>query len=68
MNEHGKLKFVAKADPLSAIRNNKLIVQGEDMWRTRNVRQVVSSYIEYIVAAFKAAIYEVFLFRILRRL
>ena len=37
-------------------------------WRTRSISQVVSSCIEYIVAAFKAAIYEVFLFRIFRRL
>ena len=34
--------------------------------KTRNISQVVSSSIEYIVAAFKAAIYEVFLFRIFR--
>ena len=31
-------------------------------WKTRHIRQVVSSCIEYIVAAFKAATYEVFLF------
>ena len=37
-------------------------------WKTRNISQVVSSCIEYIVAAFKAAIYEVFLFPIFRRL
>ena len=29
MNEHGKPKFVPKADPLSTIHNNKLIAQGE---------------------------------------
>ena len=37
-------------------------------WKTRNISQVVSSCIEYIVAAFKASIYEVFLFLIFRRL
>ena len=30
-NEHGKSKFVGKADPLSTIRNNKLIAQGEKL-------------------------------------
>ena len=58
MNEHEKSKFVTKADPLSTIRNNKLIAKRE----TRNISQVVSSCMEYIVAAFKAAIYEVFFF------
>ena len=64
MNEHGKSKFVGKADPLSTIRN-KLIAQGEN---SKHQPSSVSSCKEYIVAAFKAAIYEVFLFRIFRRL
>ena len=37
MNEHGKPKFVAKADPLSTVRNNKLIAQGEKLETSANL-------------------------------
>ena len=64
-NEHGKSKFVGKTDPLSIIRN-KLIAQGEKLGASAKLWVLVSNIL--IVAAFKAAIYEVFLFRIFRRL
>ena len=41
MNEHGKSKFVAKADPLSTIRNNKLIAQGEKLETVAKLRVLV---------------------------
>ena len=41
MNKHGKPKFVAKADPLSTIRNNKLIVQGEILETLAKLRVLV---------------------------
>ena len=59
MNEHGKSKFVGKADPLSIIRN-KLIAQGEKLGTSAKLWVLVSNIL--IVAAFKAAIYEVFFF------
>ena len=46
-----KPKFVSKPDPLSSIRNNKLISQGEKL--EFGISQVESFCIEYIVAAFK---------------
>ena len=51
-----KSKFVAKADPLSTIRN-KLIAEGEKL--ELGVSQGESVCIEYVVAAFKAEIYEI---------
>ena len=64
MNELGKSKFFGKADPLSTIRN-KLIAQGEKLGTSAKLWVLVSNIL--IVAAFKAAIYEVFLFRIFHR-
>ena len=43
MNEHEKPKFVAKADPLSSIRNNKLIAQGEELEISAKSRVFVSN-------------------------
>ena len=43
MNEHGKPKFVAKEDPLSTIRNNKLIAQGEKLKTSAKLRGFVSN-------------------------
>ena len=51
-----KPNFVAKADPLSTIRN-KLIAEGEKL--ELGISQFESFCIEYIVAAFKAEIYEI---------
>ena len=42
-NEHGKSKFVAKADPLSTIRNNKLIAQGEKLETSAKLWVLVSN-------------------------
>ena len=67
MNEHGKPKFVAKADPLSSVRNKKVDRQKFecDFNKEPSKQPLVSNIL--IVAAFKAAIYEDFLFRIFRR-
>ena len=44
MNEHGRPKFVAIADPLSTIRNSKLIAQGEKLETSAKLRVFVSMY------------------------
>ena len=68
LNEHGKPKFVGRADLLSTIHNSKLIMQS--LTETRDISHVESFCIESTVAAFNAAIYEieVFKFLVLRRL
>ena len=42
-NEHGKPKFVAKADPFSTIRKNKLIERGEKLETLAQLRVFVSN-------------------------
>jgi len=49
MNEQQSQNLLAKVDPLSIIRKNKLNTQGENLNRNS---QVQSFCIEYIVAAF----------------
>ena len=56
MNEQQSQNLLLKVYPLSTIRSNKLISQGGKLeTSTKSVRE---NCIEYIVAAFKAAIYE----------
>ena len=51
MTKQKSQDLLLKVDPLSTIRNNKFITQGEKFSGNRD-----SFCIEYIVAAFKAAV------------
>ena len=58
MTEQQSQNLLLKVDPLSTIRpirNNKFITQGEKFSENRD-NEGKSFYIQYIVAAFKAAI------------
>ena len=56
MTEQQSQNLLLKVDPLSTIRNNKFITQGKTFSGTDCDSEGESFCIEYIVAAFKAAI------------
>ena len=58
MTKQKSQNLLVKVDPLSTIRNNKFITQGEKFSGNRD-SEGESFCIEYIVAAFKAAVWKI---------
>ena len=56
MNEQQSQNVLLKVDPLSTIRSNRLITQDERLETSAKLRVF---FIEYIIAVFKPAIYEI---------
>ena len=66
-NERAAKPKLLKVEPLSNVGNNKLIVQGEELGTSANLRVFVLN--NYIFTAFKAPIYKIcVLYLVFRRL